>query len=88
MFKWISKEKEDIKPIGLENFGNTCYINSIVQCLYHILLFRDNLIIENSSKPITKSLKDLFTKLKTTKRVTVSPNDLVASLKKEFSSFE
>jgi ubiquitin C-terminal hydrolase len=87
MFKWISKEKDDIKPIGLENFGNTCYINSIIQCLYHILLFRDNLILENSSKSITKSLKDLFLKLKTTKRVTVSPNDLVSSLKKEFSSF-
>jgi ubiquitin C-terminal hydrolase len=86
MFKWMSKEKEkNVKPTGLENFGNTCYINSIVQCLYHVSAFRDNLILENSTSSITKSLKDLFYKLG--RRSSVSPTDLVSSLKKEFSSF-
>ncbi|OAA60999.1 ubiquitin hydrolase [Niveomyces insectorum RCEF 264] len=32
------------KFLGLENFGNTCYCNSIVQALYHSEPFRENLV--------------------------------------------
>mmetsp|Transcript_29052 Transcript_29052/g.45146 ORF Transcript_29052/g.45146 Transcript_29052/m.45146 type:complete len:384 (+) Transcript_29052:34-1185(+) len=36
-------------PTGLRNLGNTCYLNSQLQCQYHIPLIR-NLIIRGSNK--------------------------------------
>ncbi|EDO19560.1 hypothetical protein Kpol_1018p93 [Vanderwaltozyma polyspora DSM 70294] len=33
------------KVFGFENFGNTCYCNSVLQCLYNFSELRDNLIL-------------------------------------------
>ncbi|KAK5554577.1 hypothetical protein LTR46_007303 [Exophiala xenobiotica] len=32
------------KFFGMENFGNTCYCNSILQCLYYSVPFRENVL--------------------------------------------
>lgn len=32
------------KIFGMENFGNSCYCNSILQCLYHTQRFRERLL--------------------------------------------
>lgn len=37
------------KVYGMENFGNTCYCNSILQCLYYTDLFRTQLAAHNDS---------------------------------------
>ncbi|POS85132.1 cysteine proteinase, partial [Erysiphe pulchra] len=39
----IRKDGSD-KFFGMENFGNTCYCNSIVQALYYSIPFRENVI--------------------------------------------
>ncbi|GEQ68167.1 hypothetical protein JCM33374_g1834 [Metschnikowia sp. JCM 33374] len=37
------------KLYGMENFGNTCYCNSILQCLYYTTNFRQQVLAHNSS---------------------------------------
>ena len=38
------------KVFGMENFGNTCYCNSILQCLYYTESFRTKLIQHNQTQ--------------------------------------
>ncbi|MDC6271937.1 hypothetical protein PP707_06525, partial [Acetobacter pasteurianus] len=38
------------KIFGMENFGNTCYCNSILQCLYYTEAFRKQLLQHNLTK--------------------------------------
>ena len=47
------------KVFGYENLGNTCYFNSILQCLYNLPEFRENILkypeLPNSSSRIRKT---------------------------------
>ena len=57
---------ERISFNGLENLGQTCYFNSIVQCLFHCPLFR--MLIENLpqsilSVAVIRELRLLFTQM-------------------------
>lgn len=66
---------------GLKNLGNTCYINSILQGLYHLPIFRDKIInttfIDNS---IGCSLQSIFNELKVTNGNIVDPRILISKL--------
>lgn len=44
------------KIFGMENFGNTCYCNSILQCLYYTEQFRTQLVMHNN-KPHNRRVK-------------------------------
>lgn len=44
------------KLFGMENFGNTCYCNSILQCLYYTTKFRQNVLAHNT-KPHDRRIK-------------------------------
>ncbi|CCD25235.1 uncharacterized protein NDAI_0E04180 [Naumovozyma dairenensis CBS 421] len=49
------------KIFGYENFGNTCYCNSVLQCLYHLDDFKLNLLktsLRSSSLPECSFLED------------------------------
>ena len=44
---------------GLVNFGNTCYMNSAIQCLSHILEFRKYFTSKDFSKDINRDKEEL-----------------------------
>jgi ubiquitin carboxyl-terminal hydrolase 7 len=49
---------------GLLNLRNTCYLNSIIQSLFHAKIFRDKIISSNfKENSIGESLQQLFEKL-------------------------
>eukprot|EP01064_Diplonema_japonicum_P027565 TRINITY_DN4005_c0_g5_i1.p1 TRINITY_DN4005_c0_g5~~TRINITY_DN4005_c0_g5_i1.p1 ORF type:complete len:864 (+),score=214.73 TRINITY_DN4005_c0_g5_i1:63-2594(+) len=51
---------------GLVNQGATCYLNSLLQALYHLKVFRDALFMLPVDKdPVAKALQSLFYKMET-----------------------
>ena len=71
------KEKEieytsSKKPKGLYNLGLSCYMNSLLQCLYHIKEIRDFFIKEKdkftNKKPVCKALAEVMYGLKYDKK--------------------
>eukprot|EP00756_Hemistasia_phaeocysticola_P059116 Hpha_TRINITY_DN35828_c0_g1::TRINITY_DN35828_c0_g1_i1::g.84935::m.84935/K11842/USP12_46; ubiquitin carboxyl-terminal hydrolase 12/46 len=49
--KQVDPESEE-NFIGLENFGNTCYMNSVIQALYWCRPFRDQLLKYAEAHPL------------------------------------
>ena len=56
------------KPLGLINVENNCYMNSVIQCLFHLKKFRDFFVnkkneISKEEQPLSCELSDIFIKL-------------------------
>mmetsp|Transcript_10311 Transcript_10311/g.30194 ORF Transcript_10311/g.30194 Transcript_10311/m.30194 type:complete len:569 (-) Transcript_10311:23-1729(-) len=84
----VAKVKE---PSGLKNLGNTCYLNSVVQCLRSVPQFRRGL--ESPTPPAAtasafflSSLRDTYTQLDRTASA-VPPMTLVRTTKMAFPEF-
>ena len=54
---------EKTKPKGLENIGATCYMNSVLQCFYHIKALTNELLKINSPLPMTSAYLDAIRQL-------------------------
>ena len=56
------------KPLGLINIDNDCYMNSVIQCLFHLRKFRDYFIenknaLSKEQQPLSCELADIFIRL-------------------------
>ncbi|KAK8606979.1 hypothetical protein V6N13_052730 [Hibiscus sabdariffa] len=88
---------EGERYFGLENFGNTCYCNSVLQALYFCVPFREQLLEyyachkngADAEDNLLTCLADLFTQINSQKKKTgvIAPKRFVQRLKKQNELF-
>uniref|UniRef100_A0A6V7QVD3 ubiquitinyl hydrolase 1 n=1 Tax=Ananas comosus var. bracteatus TaxID=296719 RepID=A0A6V7QVD3_ANACO len=88
---------EGERYFGLENFGNTCYCNSVLQALYFCVPFREQLLeyyegrknVGDVEENILTCLADLFTQISSQKKKTgvIAPKRFVQRVRKENELF-
>lgn len=93
---------ENERYFGFENFGNTCYCNSVLQALYYCEPFRQEVLKERAqteacqlvegtprAHSILQALGDLFHELSSQKKRTgvLSPRNFIIQLRKQNELF-
>mmetsp|Transcript_26252 Transcript_26252/g.67522 ORF Transcript_26252/g.67522 Transcript_26252/m.67522 type:complete len:353 (+) Transcript_26252:415-1473(+) len=91
----LNEFPEGERYFGLENFGNTCYCNSVLQALYFCRTFRDKVVrytpaeARENEDNLLVCLNDLFTQIGLQKKKTgvIAPKRFIQRLKKDNELF-
>lgn len=93
--KALAETPDDERYYGLENFGNTCYCNSVLQALYFCRPFRDKVLQYYQNMPgvsdenLLNCLADLFQQISASKKKSgnIAPKKFVSRLKRDNELF-
>ncbi len=75
-----------IFPPGLNNLGNTCYMNSVIHCIRWIPQVKEALQSCRTDNPVVSSLSNLIRNLETTGS-TITPIEFVSVIRRAFPAF-
>lgn len=93
--KVLAECGEEERFYGFENFGNTCYVNSVLQALYFCRPFRERVleyaksIPKDSDENLLHALADLFDQIASSRKKTgvIPPRRFVQRLKRDNELF-
>ncbi|KIZ02162.1 ubiquitin carboxyl-terminal hydrolase 12/46 [Monoraphidium neglectum] len=93
--KALAECPDDERYYGFENFGNTCYANSVLQALYFCRPFREQVqqycaaLPREPEENMLNCLAELFQQIQTSKKKTgvIAPKRFVQRLKRDNEAF-
>ncbi len=88
-----NKVKANLHKVGLKNLGQTCYMNSSLQCLANIDIFVEKLLkdlnkLNQNTETFTRAFFTLLYQLKTSNEKFIDPSNFKSSLGKFNPLFE
>lgn len=89
--KILKEKKVEILPAGIKNLGNTCYLNSTLQCLLRLGDFRDSIdaFVPSEASPdatLTAQLRGVSQMLSSTTD-SIAPLQFITALRQRFPRF-